>query len=95
MGQAGRLRVRQFSSSQEGEATKAIMQTFSGIYPNIARWIYGLGWIEIGQDEYSRSLVRLLNEGGMVWESDAFHGTIDEALQTLEAELVEILKEWE
>ena len=71
------------------------MRTFSEIYPNIAHWIDSLGWIEIGQDEYSRSLVRLLNEGGMVWESDDTHSTIDEALQALEAELVEILKEWE
>ena len=72
------------------------MQTsFSETYPNITHWIDSLGWIEIGRDEYSRSLVRLLNEGGLVWESDDTHGTIDEALQTLEAELVEILKEWE
>jgi hypothetical protein len=72
------------------------MQTcFSKAYPNITHWIDNLGWIEIGQDEYSRSLVRLLNEGGMVWESDDTHRTIDDALQGLETELVEILKEWE
>ena len=72
------------------------MQTsFSALYPNIAHWIDSLGWLEIGQDEYSRSLVRMLNEGGMVWESKASHETIDEALQALETELVEILKEWE
>ena len=69
--------------------------SFSEIYPNITYWIDSFGWIEIGQDEYSRSLVRLLNEGGMVWESSNIHKTIDEALQVLEAELVEILKEWE
>ncbi len=72
------------------------MQTyFSDIYPNITHWIDALGWIEIGEDEYSKSLVRLLNEGGMVWESDHTHNSIDEALQALETELVEILKEWE
>lgn len=69
--------------------------SFSELYPNITYWIDSLGWIELGQDEYSRSLVRLLNEGGMVWESKDNHGTIDEALQALETELVEILKEWE
>jgi hypothetical protein len=31
----------------------------------------------------------------MVWESQGSHGTIDEALQALETDLVEILKEWE
>ncbi len=72
------------------------MQTsFSEIYPNITQWIETLGWIEIGEDEYSDSLVRLLNEGGMVWESDHTHNSIDEALQALEAELIKIMKEWE
>jgi hypothetical protein len=70
------------------------MQTsFSEIYPNITHWIDSLGWVEIGQDEYSKSLVRLLNEGGMVWESNGTHRAIDDALQALEIELVEILKE--
>ena len=72
-----------------------LQTSFSERYPNITHWIDSLGWIELGQDEYSRSSVRLLNEGGMVWESEDSDGTIDEALQTLETELVEILKEWE
>ena len=42
---------------------------FSKAYPNIAYWVNTQGWIEIGQDEYSTSLVRALDEGGMVWES--------------------------
>ena len=42
---------------------------FSKAYPNIAYWVEACGWIEIGQDEYSTSLVRALDEGGMVWES--------------------------
>jgi hypothetical protein len=69
--------------------------TFSELYPNITYWINTHGWIAVGPDVYSRSLVRLLNEGGMVWESEASHETIDKALQVLEIELVEILKEWE
>jgi hypothetical protein len=78
------------------EAIDGTMQTaFSQRYPNITHWIDSLGWIEIGQDEYSQSFVRLLNQGGMVWESEDHHETIDEALQALETDLVEILKEWE
>jgi hypothetical protein len=69
--------------------------TFSEVYPNITHWIDSVGWIEIGQDEYSQSLVRLLNEGGMAWESKEDHETIDEALQALETELTEIMKDWE
>jgi hypothetical protein len=37
-------------------------------YPHIARWVTAHGWIEIGSDGYSRSFVRALDEGGMVWE---------------------------
>lgn len=60
---------------------------FATVYPNIAHWIEARGWIEIGQDEYSSSLVRCLDAGGMVWESSDGHQTIDEALQALEDEL--------
>jgi hypothetical protein len=62
---------------------------FSKIYPNIAHWVTTQSWIEIGQDEYSSSLVRALDEGGLVWESSDEHRTVDEALQALELELAE------
>ena len=33
-------------------------------YPTLAEWILsGAGWIELGQDEYSDSLVRILDIG--------------------------------
>ncbi len=54
---------------------------FSQSYPAITRWIEKQGWIEIGIDEYSISLVRALDPGGMVWESDDAVETVDEALQ--------------
>ncbi len=60
---------------------------FAQIYPNIAYWVEAQGWIEIGTDEYSDSLVRALDEGGLVWESHPEHETIDEALAALEIEL--------
>ncbi|MFQ5813676.1 MAG: hypothetical protein ACE5I2_10895 [Anaerolineae bacterium] len=62
---------------------------FSKAYPNIAYWAEACGWIEIGQDEYSSSLVRALDEGGLIWESSDDHTTVDEALQALEIELAE------
>ena len=67
----------------------------SKIYPNIAYWVNTQGWIEIGPDEYSSSLVRALDEGGVVWESRDDHKTVDEALQALEIELDERLKTYE
>lgn len=66
---------------------------FVEAYPNIAHWIDVQGWIEIGQDEYSRSLVRCLDQGGMVWESSRQHKTVDEALQALEIALEKLLEE--
>jgi hypothetical protein len=45
-------------------------KSFEATYPNITHWVEAHGWIEIGADEYSTSLVRVLDEGGMVWESE-------------------------
>ncbi len=42
---------------------------FKKNYPGLALWVDGWGWIEIGCDEYSNSLVRVLDEGGLIWES--------------------------
>jgi hypothetical protein len=39
---------------------------FKEKYPNIAHWIESCGWIELGQTNYSRSMVRVLDEGGMI-----------------------------
>ncbi|AKH38046.1 MULTISPECIES: hypothetical protein [Nitrosomonas] len=66
------------------------MTTFAGSYPTITCWIEEQGWIEIGRDEYSSSLVRALDPGGMVWESDSNIDSIDDALQEPEKEL----KDW-
>ena len=65
---------------------------FSKAYPNITYWVEACGWIEIGQDEYGSSLVRVLDEGGLVWESSVEHESVDEALQALEMELAEWLE---
>lgn len=54
---------------------------FEARYPNLATWIRDYeGWIEIGQNEMSGSLVRMLNPGGMIWESGTVYVSIDEAL---------------
>jgi len=68
--------------------------SFEKLYPRITYWVDVQGWIEIGQDEYSRSLVRCLDMGGMIWESSDQHQTIDEALQALEEALEQLLKEY-
>jgi hypothetical protein len=69
------------------------MTNFSSIYPNIAYWAESCGWIEIGQDEYSESFIRVLDEGGTVWEGKTKYKSLDDALNDLEAALEKIIDE--
>jgi hypothetical protein len=62
---------------------------FEERYPRITAWVTDDGWIEIGRDEYSRSLVRALSAGGLVWEGKPQYATLDEALDALEAGLTD------
>jgi hypothetical protein len=63
--------------------------TFERLYPHIARWVQAHGWIELGSDDSSRSFVRALDIGGMIWEGQERYPTLEEALQALECALVE------
>ena len=60
------------------------MATFDEQYPNIAWWVQD-GWIEMGQDEYSDSFIRVLDAGGLVWESEEAYETVAEALAEADA----------
>jgi hypothetical protein len=53
--------------------------TFDEEYPNIARWVQD-GWIELGQDEYSRSFIRVLDIGGLIWEGKETYESVADAL---------------
>jgi hypothetical protein len=57
--------------------------SFEETYPSIAQWVQD-GWIEIGRDDYSTSLIRALDIGGLVWEGRHTYPTLDAALQDLE-----------
>jgi hypothetical protein len=67
------------------------MTNFSSTYPNVAKWTESYGWIEIGQDDYSQSFIRVLDEGGMVWEGKSNYESLDDALMDLEAALEKII----
>ena len=62
---------------------------FSKLYPNLAEWIKD-GQIEIGRNGYSTSMIRLVDEGGIIWEGGTRHKSIDKILE--EAELA--MREW-
>jgi len=58
-------------------------------YPQSAQWVTTQGWIEIGETEMSRSFVRALDIGGMVWEGAPGYPSLDEALLALDTALGE------
>ncbi len=63
---------------------------FSERYSHISWWIENHGYIELGTDENSDSLIRLLDEGGMWWE-DRKARSIDEAMNNAENFLIKDL----
>lgn len=56
-------------------------QNLDTTYPAIARWVMEYGWIEMGHDDMSRSFVRALDAGGLVWEGQDDYATLDDALR--------------
>ena len=48
-------------------------------YPHIAWWVENNGWMIVGSDEDSDSLIRLIDTIGVSWE-DENSATIDDAL---------------
>jgi hypothetical protein len=64
-------------------AQNAMRDSFSEKYPNIAGWIKD-GWIEIGRNGYSTSIIRVLDEGGLVWEGGTRYRSMDQVLQEAE-----------
>lgn len=59
--------------------------SFDELYPNIARWAQGGGWIELGRDDCRRSIIRVLDIGGMLWEGREQCDTVGAAMNEAEA----------
>ena len=64
--------------------------TLDQVYPHIADWVYGGGWIELGQNEYSRSFIRVLDTGGMLWEGTTRYRSLDALFRDAEAALIRL-----
>jgi len=62
---------------------------FAKRYPNITGWIKD-GWIEIGRDGYSTSIIRVCDEGGTTWEGGTRHKSMDKILQEAEQAIAEL-----
>jgi hypothetical protein len=66
--------------------------SFAELYPNLAYWVESFGWIEMGQDDYSQSLIRVLDIGGMIWESEEAYESLDAALREADAAIADWFK---
>ena len=67
--------------------------TFANIYPALARWVSTHGYIEVGYDGMSPSFVRVLDEGGMIYEGTDAYASVDEALQAADLAVKKWIKD--
>ena len=69
------------------------MGAFEQASPHVTRWVKDYGWVEIGHDGMSPSLVRALDEGGLIWAGDAATEDVDGVLRTLDSVLAEWIRD--
>lgn len=60
-------------------------------FPALAAWVMQQGCIEIGDDGESKTLIRVLDEGGIVWEGKRKYKSLEEALAHAE----QGIREWD
>lgn len=61
--------------------------SFEKKYPNVADWVVD-GWVEIGSCDWTKSFIRILDEGGMLWEGNTEYESVDDAFADAERVLV-------
>jgi len=57
----------------------------SAPYPHLRRWAAEIGTVEIGHCGQTRSFIRVLDEGGIVWKGFRSYPTLDAAIADAEA----------
>jgi hypothetical protein len=62
-------------------------------YPHLWRWVTGFGTVEIGHCHRTRSFIRVLDEGGMIWKGRRRYRTLDAALADAEAGVARWMKD--
>src|SRR3954471_16074130 len=78
-----------FRQPRRGVKTAA----FAEAYPHLSRWVEGSGWIEVGDDGSRPSMIRVMDEGGMIWEGASHHASADQALCEAEAAVAQHMRE--
>jgi hypothetical protein len=64
---------------------KKATTTGSPSYPHLWRWAAEFGTVEIGHCGQTRSFIRVLDEGGIIWKGRRSYGTLDAALADADA----------
>jgi len=64
-------------------------QSAEQAFPYVARFIQGYGWIQIGEVDWTRSFISVLDEGGMIWEDGGQYRALDDALTATDAAIAE------
>ena len=54
-------------------------------YPHLGQWVAEFGTVEIGYCDQTRSFIRVLDEGGIVWKGRRSYSTLDAALADADA----------
>ena len=58
------------------------MKSFNEKYPYIAAWVQD-GLIEIGYNDYDDVFLRVIDAGGVVWESNKTYLNLDDAFNEM------------
>ncbi len=64
---------------------KNATSTGTASYPHLWRWTAEFGTVEMGHCGQTRSFIRVLDEGGIVWKGRRSYTTLDAALADAEA----------
>ncbi|HEU4322488.1 MAG TPA: hypothetical protein VFS21_04990 [Roseiflexaceae bacterium] len=64
-------------------------------YPYLATWVREYGSVAFGQEHSSPSMVRIFDDDGMVWESETYYPTLDEALEAANGALEDLAERGE
>lgn len=54
-------------------------------YPGLWRWVTEIGTVEIGHCHQTRSFIRVLDEGGLVWKGCRSYASLHAALADADA----------
>jgi hypothetical protein len=68
------------------------MQNFDEKYPHVSAWVQD-GNIEIGHNDYDKVFLRVMDAGGVIWESDKSYPSLDDAFAEMDAAIADWCEE--